>query len=411
MKLIIAGSRTVEPTDEEIAAAFDSLVFVFADVTLVICGMAKGADLAGKRWAASNSIPVHEEPVTREDYKKHGGYLAPKMRNRAMAELGDAAIVFWDGTSGGAARPGVPDGGAGQAGEGGADATGGEVAGLTSIRIREYAPGVGRAPPPRRSRPSSRRYMARHRSKLAKKFRSKKRSAEPGKPKHRSKYRRSAKIVKARRNPSSTWMSGFPAVDWVETGKLVGVGFGAFAVGRLATRIVAVQVAKRKPTWGKHAGVLANAATFAAALFLSRKWSKSRPYEMPLVIGSGLSFLQTFVQTYFPKLGWMVSDATADEIAQASGQQQVQPATTGYLPDDDGDVEDDESWSSYNDAYDQGRHARSAQPGNQPPPPSPPPRPVPANGANGAHEEGGGVDQDEVDEMLSELDDTQMYAN
>lgn len=197
----------------------------------------------------------------------------------------------------------------------------------------------------------------------------------------------------------------FAGVDWVETGKLVGVAFGGFAAGRLATRIVAVQVAKRKPTWAKHAGVAANALTFAAALFAARRWSKTKPYEMPLVLGTGLSLLQTVLQTYFPKLGWMVAETTPEQIAEASGQGQQLPGaqTTGYLPDDDGDVGDGGDWSDFNDAYDQGRFARSAQPGNQPPPAPRPPQPVQTQ--SDVHQEGGGIDDSDVDDVLTDLND------
>ena len=204
----------------------------------------------------------------------------------------------------------------------------------------------------------------------------------------------------AHRNPAAI----LAGVDWVETGKLVGVAFGGFAAGRLMTRIVAVQVAKRKPTWAKHAGVAANAAAFAAALFLSKRWKRSAPYEWPLVVGTGLSLLQTFVQTYFPKLGWIVADATPDQIAEAAGQNQLPaPQTSGMLPDDDGDVDDGDDWSSYNDAYDQGRFSRSAQPQNQPARPQPQARPVDV--PSGVHQEGGGIDDGEIDDALNNLDD------
>jgi uncharacterized membrane protein len=202
------------------------------------------------------------------------------------------------------------------------------------------------------------------------------------------------------RNPAAI----FAGVDWVETGKLVGVAFGGFAAGRLMTRIVSVQVAKRKPTWAKHAGVAANFVAFAAALFGAKRWSKTRPYETPLVLGTGLSLVQTILQTYFPKLGWMVSETTPEQIAEAAGQQQLPAAqTTGYLPDDDGVVGEDD-WSDFNDAYDQGRFARSAQPGNQPPPP--PRAPQPVSQPSGVHQEGGGIDDsDDVDDVLTDLSD------
>lgn len=100
MKLIIAGSRSVNPTDEQITEAFHT-IRAGAIVTEIICGMARGADLAGKRWAHSCGVTVYMDPVTDEDYDKFGRYIAPKMRNRRMAERAGAAIIFWDGLSGG----------------------------------------------------------------------------------------------------------------------------------------------------------------------------------------------------------------------------------------------------------------------------------------------------------------------
>lgn len=91
--MVIAGSRTVSPTIEDIDAA----------LTEVICGDAAGADTCGALWARSRGIPLHHEPVTQDDYAQHGRYMGPKMRNRRMAERGDALLAFWDGTSGGTA--------------------------------------------------------------------------------------------------------------------------------------------------------------------------------------------------------------------------------------------------------------------------------------------------------------------
>lgn len=106
--VIIAGSRTVSPTVEEIDAAIvkldpGGLLWVPADWTEIVCGMAPGADLAGKAWAEARGKVVHRDPITTEDIRVHGKYVGPRMRNRRLAERGDAALVFWDGISGGSA--------------------------------------------------------------------------------------------------------------------------------------------------------------------------------------------------------------------------------------------------------------------------------------------------------------------
>lgn len=114
IKLIIAGSRTVDPSVAEIDAELFKLELGWADrprtvevfrelISEVICGCAGGADKAGRRWAEAREIPVHPEPITEEDIRQWGKYVGPRMRNRRMAQRGDVAVIFWDGESGGSA--------------------------------------------------------------------------------------------------------------------------------------------------------------------------------------------------------------------------------------------------------------------------------------------------------------------
>lgn len=100
MRLIIAGSRTVFPSNETIDAAFDDFAISRGDVSEVVSGGASGADYAGEIWAGANDLPV---ATFLPDYDKYDKYHAPKRRNRAMAEYAWAALVFWDGMSGGSA--------------------------------------------------------------------------------------------------------------------------------------------------------------------------------------------------------------------------------------------------------------------------------------------------------------------
>lgn len=109
IKLLIAGSRSVWPTLQAIDEAIDALAADIApwasasDIGTIISGDATGADLAGEAWAQARGIPCERCPVTEAEYAEHGKYLAPRWRNRRMAELADAAIVFWDGISAGSA--------------------------------------------------------------------------------------------------------------------------------------------------------------------------------------------------------------------------------------------------------------------------------------------------------------------
>jgi len=112
--LVIAGSRTVHPSVTEVDAAVMLLPWdrlglpaprdaeeINRSITLVVDGGAPGGDHAGRLWAETRAIQVRDEPITEEDIRRWGKYLGPRMRNRRMAEIGDAAVVFWDGKSNG----------------------------------------------------------------------------------------------------------------------------------------------------------------------------------------------------------------------------------------------------------------------------------------------------------------------
>ena len=94
MKLIIAGSRSFDDYDllcEKASQVNEN----FDEITEVVCGGAKGADILGKKWADENGIPVKLMPA---NWSKNGKAAGP-IRNREMAEYADALLVFWDGES------------------------------------------------------------------------------------------------------------------------------------------------------------------------------------------------------------------------------------------------------------------------------------------------------------------------
>lgn len=98
MKLIIAGSRGVLPTVEEIQKAMaDWDLWSRGYVEEVVSGTATGADRAGEVWADHSNVPIRRFPANWNRYGKAAG----KLRNREMAEYADAALVFWDGMSSG----------------------------------------------------------------------------------------------------------------------------------------------------------------------------------------------------------------------------------------------------------------------------------------------------------------------
>jgi len=91
MKVIVAGSRTIT-SYRSVEKAIEKSPF---KITELVCGMSRGVDLLGKRWAESHDIPVKEFPARWDIHGKVAGIL----RNQEMAFYAEALIAIWDGRS------------------------------------------------------------------------------------------------------------------------------------------------------------------------------------------------------------------------------------------------------------------------------------------------------------------------
>jgi hypothetical protein len=88
MKLIIAGSRTVKDYQWLCDAIQRS---GYTDITEVVSGKEpNGADALGERWAKEHDIPIKDFPADWD----HLGLVAGPIRNTAMAEYADAALIL-----------------------------------------------------------------------------------------------------------------------------------------------------------------------------------------------------------------------------------------------------------------------------------------------------------------------------
>jgi hypothetical protein len=96
-------------------------------------------------------------------------------------------------------------------------------------------------------------------------------------------------------------------------------GFAGYGATKMLARIVAVQLAKKYPSAGKHVAAGSTVIAFLAAWFLLHRIKKLEQYHTPVVVGSAIASLQTIVQTYLPKYGWMVSDAPQLNPAASKG--------------------------------------------------------------------------------------------
>jgi hypothetical protein len=91
MRIIVAGSRTI--TDyNEVQLAINRSGF---NISEVVCGMARGVDSLGKKYALNHQIPIAEFPAMWDTYGTQAGF----MRNEKMALYADGLILVWDGKS------------------------------------------------------------------------------------------------------------------------------------------------------------------------------------------------------------------------------------------------------------------------------------------------------------------------
>lgn len=88
MKTIIAGSRDL--TDYVLFCDVMVKSGMKNYISEVICGMAPGVDLMGKRWAEYYQVPVREFPASWDLL----GKMAGPVRNKEMVNYGDALIAI-----------------------------------------------------------------------------------------------------------------------------------------------------------------------------------------------------------------------------------------------------------------------------------------------------------------------------
>lgn len=91
MKVIIAGSRTITDYNLVVQAIKESGF----TITEVVCGLAKGPDTLGEKYAIEHNIPIAYFPA---DWSGKGRAAGP-LRNEQMGDYADALIAVYDGNS------------------------------------------------------------------------------------------------------------------------------------------------------------------------------------------------------------------------------------------------------------------------------------------------------------------------
>lgn len=93
-RVIIAGSRII--TDYSLVKICIEKTKI--DIYEVVCGMARGVDLLGRRWAMENNIQVIEFPAQWDKHGKSAGYKRNVEMAKYTGETG-GLILIWDGKS------------------------------------------------------------------------------------------------------------------------------------------------------------------------------------------------------------------------------------------------------------------------------------------------------------------------
>ena len=91
-RTIIAGSRSLSPSVDDVERA---LLVMGVSPSVVLSGMAHGADRAGERWAAQRGVLVERYPPDWHRLGKRAGFV----HNEEMARNAGALLAFWDGDS------------------------------------------------------------------------------------------------------------------------------------------------------------------------------------------------------------------------------------------------------------------------------------------------------------------------
>lgn len=99
MKLIIAGSRHLNPSVEFIESALSMFEWQ-TPISEVVSGGAYGVDKQGENWAYWRGVKV---TIILADWATHKKAAGP-IRNRQMAEYADVLLLIWDNESKGSSN-------------------------------------------------------------------------------------------------------------------------------------------------------------------------------------------------------------------------------------------------------------------------------------------------------------------
>jgi len=114
----------------------------------------------------------------------------------------------------------------------------------------------------------------------------------------------------------------------------IAAGFAGYAATRLISRVAYSQAVKKWPKASKHIHFASSAITGLGIFFGSKYSKKTKDYQEELIIGSGIAILQSALQTYMPKFGWVVSDVDPSQYGVKNKKQLPAANIMSILPAD-----------------------------------------------------------------------------
>jgi hypothetical protein len=149
---------------------------------------------------------------------------------------------------------------------------------------------------------------------------------------------------RSRGNPEAMITATANPPLFTDLAEFVVPGFGGYAATRLLARITYTQLSKKWPKASPHVAAGSSVLAFLAAWYLLHRIDRLKKYHTPATVGAAIAALQTIVQTYLPKFGWIVSDfqptagsATAPKALPKPSQAQIDAASAELMDDDDDD--------------------------------------------------------------------------
>jgi hypothetical protein len=96
--LFVGGSNKINIRPTNIIISLEQIGLMAKDISIVVCGLNEGPEVAGKEWAVQNNKYLDEHLP---HFEKYQGGVAWVVRNKVILAHADVMLMYWDGKSAG----------------------------------------------------------------------------------------------------------------------------------------------------------------------------------------------------------------------------------------------------------------------------------------------------------------------